>query len=295
MPEVVEDYDPEDGEHRGYNVEAVREALKRFGPPPNSHLPPMFSAFDVFAGYLVFDALIAHVDRHDRNWAVLVPPPGSTATEALCASFDHAASLGLLLTEEARAKHANQGTVADWALGGRANKFEHSRGTRPQSLVDLAASAVTLCPPHTGTHWRDQIMSVDADSIDDLVGSAPGLSIATRRFIAELVMINRERFDTILGENKLPERVGAALFDALIGLRVTRPSYLKQADVDERTATRDLVRAAEIGLLEARGERRGRHYLAGRALTTIQEELRRQRAPLTDPYPTLTDEIRRAR
>jgi Fic family protein len=104
-----------------------------------------------------------------------------------------------------------------------------------------------------------------------------------------------EHIDTILGENKLPERVGAALFDALLGLRVTRPSYLKQADVDERTATRDLVRAAEIGLLEARGERRGRHYLAGKALTTIRAELRRQRPPLTDPYPTLTDEICRAR
>lgn len=104
-----------------------------------------------------------------------------------------------------------------------------------------------------------------------------------------------EHIDTILDENKLPERVGAALFDALLGLRVTRPSYLKQADVDERTATRDLVRAAEIGLLEARGERRGRHYLAGKALTTIRADLRRQRAALTDPYPTLTDEIRRAR
>lgn len=104
-----------------------------------------------------------------------------------------------------------------------------------------------------------------------------------------------DHIDTILGENKLPERVGAALFDALLGLRVTRPSYLKQAAVDERTATRDLVRLAEIGLLEAKGERRGRHYLAGKALTAIREELRRQRAPLTDPYPTLTDEIRNAR
>lgn len=171
MPEVVADYDPEDGEHRGYNVEAVRDALGRFGPPPNSDLPPVFGAFDVFAGYLVFDALIAHVDRHDRNWAVLVPPPGSTATEALCASFDHAASLGLLLTEETRSKHVKEGTVANWALGGRANKFEHSRGTGPQSLVDLAASAVTLCGPDTVTHWRNQIVSVDAGSIDDLVGS----------------------------------------------------------------------------------------------------------------------------
>ncbi|MGI8868986.1 MAG: Fic family protein [Mycobacteriales bacterium] len=104
-----------------------------------------------------------------------------------------------------------------------------------------------------------------------------------------------EHIDTIVGDNHLPERLGAALFDALLGLRVTRPSYLKQTHVDERTATRDLVRAAELSLLAAKGERRGRHYLAGETLTAIREELRRQRAPLADPYPTLADEIRRAR
>ncbi|MGI8869303.1 MAG: Fic family protein [Mycobacteriales bacterium] len=104
-----------------------------------------------------------------------------------------------------------------------------------------------------------------------------------------------EHIDTIVGENSLPERLGAALFDALLGLRVTRPSYLKHADVDERTATRDLVRVADLGLLAAKGERRGRHYLAGEPLTAIREELRRGRAPLSDPYPTLAEEIRRAR
>jgi hypothetical protein len=79
------------------------------------------------------------------------------------------------------------------------------------------------------------------------------------------------------------------------GIAVTRPSYLKCADVDERTATRDLVGAADIGLLDARGERRGRHYLAGERLRAIRDELRGRRTPLVDPYPTLSAEIRRAR
>src|SRR5664279_5494239 len=103
------------------------------------------------------------------------------------------------------------------------------------------------------------------------------------------------RIDAIVREHHLSERLGNALFDALLGLRVTRPSYLKFADVDERTATRDLVGAADLGLLEARGERRGRHYLAGEQLRAIRDELRRRRQPLTDPYPTLSEEIRRAR
>lgn len=198
MPEAVPDYDPDDPEQRGYNVLAIREALRRFSPPPQSVLPPEFGAFDAFAGYLAFDALIAHGDRHDRNWAVLVPPPGSNAPEALCASFDHAASLGFLLTEEARVQHVDDGTVANWAHSGRARRFEHRRGVQRQTLVDLAASAVTLCSPDTGTYWRERILSVDSDSIDALVQAAPGLSADTRRFISELVMTNRGRLLDVL-------------------------------------------------------------------------------------------------
>ncbi|BBH17767.1 hypothetical protein Back2_20540 [Nocardioides baekrokdamisoli] len=106
--------------------------------------------------------------------------------------------------------------------------------------------------------------------------------------------IQWRRIDDLLSEHRLNERLGAALFDAMLGLRVTRPSYLKLTDLDERTGTRDLVNAANLGLLEARGERRGRHYVAGDTLRQIQTELRAGREPVSDPYPTLTGEIRRA-
>ncbi len=102
------------------------------------------------------------------------------------------------------------------------------------------------------------------------------------------------KIDELVAQHRLNERIGAALFDALIGLRVTRPSYVKLTELDERTATRDLVNAADTGLLEARGERRGRHYAAGEPLRQIQAELRADRKPLADPYPTLLGEIRRA-
>ncbi|HVK29107.1 MAG TPA: Fic family protein [Nocardioides sp.] len=106
--------------------------------------------------------------------------------------------------------------------------------------------------------------------------------------------IQWHKIDELVSEHRLNERIGSALFDAMIGLRVTRPSYVKLTELDERTATRDLVNAANIGLLEARGERRGRHYVAGEPLRRIQTELRAGRKPLEDPYPTLIGEIRRA-
>ncbi|BBX72337.1 hypothetical protein [Mycobacterium shinjukuense] len=60
MPEVVFNDDPDDPGQRGHNVEAIGQALARFATPPDSALPSTFRAFDVFAGYLVFDAVIAH-------------------------------------------------------------------------------------------------------------------------------------------------------------------------------------------------------------------------------------------
>jgi Fic family protein len=106
--------------------------------------------------------------------------------------------------------------------------------------------------------------------------------------------IQWRKIDELVAEHRLNDRIGAALFDALIGLRVTRPSYVKLTELDERTATRDLVNAANIGLLEARGERRGRHYVAGEPLRETRAALRADRKPLDDPYPTLIGEIRRA-
>jgi Fic family protein len=100
--------------------------------------------------------------------------------------------------------------------------------------------------------------------------------------------------DELLATHRLNDRTGAALFDALLGLRVSRPSYVKLTELDERTATRDLVKLAELGLLDPRGERRGRYYVAGPPLREIQEHLRGQREPLEDPYPTLLHEIRQS-
>lgn len=200
MPEVVSDYEPRDPEHTGYNVQNVRRALERFAVPPESELPSAFSAFDAFAGYLLFDALIAHGDRHERNWAVILPPPGAAENEALCASFDHAASLGFTLADDKRAQLLQGGTaaVAQWASRGRARCFEHRAGERCQTLVELAQSAIALCMSETREHWRERILSVQCGPVSDVVAAAPDLSDFTRRFIVELVVVNRGRLLDVL-------------------------------------------------------------------------------------------------
>jgi hypothetical protein len=202
MPEVVADYDPHDREHIGYNVPNIQRALERFTVPPEAtNLPAGFRAFDTFAGYLLFDALIAHGDRHDRNWAVITPPPGGPGNQALCASFDHAASLGFTLTDDKR-EHLLNGdegrTVADWAHSGRARRFQHRSGTTTQTLVDLAGSAVALCSHKTREFWRNRVSSVECASVNSVVDAAPNLSAVTRKFVVELVMVNRGRLLDVL-------------------------------------------------------------------------------------------------
>lgn len=198
MPEVVPNYDPDDPGQRGHNVGSIQQALARFAIPPGSALPSTFRAFDAFAGYLVFDALIAHGDRHDRNWAVLVPPLETDDPEALCPSFDHAASLGFTLTDRACAKHLREGTVPRWASRGKAYRFEHGPGNRWQTLVGLAHSATTLCESTTQEYWRERMMSVDSDSVVSLVAAAPDVSEIARGFIVELIMVNRGRLLDVL-------------------------------------------------------------------------------------------------
>lgn len=75
----------------------TRQVLAACQPPLSFAGPPPFSAYDVFAGYLVFDAWISNQDRHEANWSILHSPDGE---RYLAPSYDHAASLGSGLDDE---------------------------------------------------------------------------------------------------------------------------------------------------------------------------------------------------
>ncbi len=97
--------------------------------------------------------------------------------------------------------------------------------------------------------------------------------------------------DSLISQHGLPDRSGDAIFDGLLGLRVTRPSYVKRSEVEDRTATRDLARLVELGLLEPHGQTRARYYTAGALLREQMQKLRDQRVALKDPYPGMISEI----
>ena len=60
----------------------------------------------------------------------------------------------------------------------------------------------------------------------------------------------------------LPERSVLALADAAVGYKIRNPTYRRVADVSTAVAGRDLLALARAGLLEPKGQKRGRYYVA---------------------------------
>ena len=59
------------------------------------------TAWTAFTGYLALDALIGNTDRHEENWSA-VRPTEAGSRHRLSPTFDHASSMGFLLSDENR-------------------------------------------------------------------------------------------------------------------------------------------------------------------------------------------------
>jgi hypothetical protein len=176
----------------GHSLVRIAAALREGHVDPPADAPRGFSAFDVFAGYMVLDAWIANRDRHDDNWSILTPPPGE-ASYRLCASYDQSSSLGYNVNDRQRATLLDQpGGVARWAGRGTAHRFEHGP-LGPPTLVEHAVTALAMCSPTVRTFWIDKLGAVTYDMMSGLLKSVPDLSDQWRTFASELLRINHER------------------------------------------------------------------------------------------------------
>jgi Fic family protein len=97
--------------------------------------------------------------------------------------------------------------------------------------------------------------------------------------------------EKLMEHRRLPERVMSVMFDAAMGLRVRNVTYRAgleesgDAPITEQTASRDLQRLVEAGLLVPSGERRGRFYIAGADAAQIWHKIRSDRDPRNDTDP----------
>jgi Fic family protein len=89
----------------------------------------------------------------------------------------------------------------------------------------------------------------------------------------------------------LPERSVSGLFDAATGFRLRNAIYRviaaenEDEGLTEATATRDLRQMVDSGLLEPRGEKRGRFYVGSPELRAVQAAIIGARDPRDDSDP----------
>jgi hypothetical protein len=177
----------------GHSVENIRLVLEEAVLPPGSDLPFTATAFDVFAGYTVFDALIANRDRHDENWAVLLPI-AEDGPVMLCGSYDHANSFGYNLSDAQRLMYLErEDGVAAWCRKGTAFRYEHTVGKAAQTLVEAAVRALGLASAEARGYWRTRVDQLSEEDVREVVGRLPKMSDPARTFTTEVVQVNPKR------------------------------------------------------------------------------------------------------
>jgi hypothetical protein len=57
---------------------------------------------------------------------------------------------------------------------------------------------MSLCASSTSQYWRERILSLESQTVGDLLAAAPGTTETTHRFTVELVKVNRGRLLDVL-------------------------------------------------------------------------------------------------
>lgn len=160
--------------------------------PPAPLLPAGSSSFELFAGYLVFDALVLNRDRHAANWSVLRRRDGSEP-DVLCPLYDNASSLGMAQAESTmRRRLQSRGVDAYVGREGWARPFAGLRDRTP-TLFDVAAEALALCSRGLRAHWLERVNGLRESEVWALVDRIPEMSDVVRTFTVDVVMTTRGR------------------------------------------------------------------------------------------------------
>jgi Fic family protein len=93
-----------------------------------------------------------------------------------------------------------------------------------------------------------------------------------------------DALEALAAERNLPDRVLLALSEAAMGFRITNARYRVLADINTNLASRDLAALSASGLLAAKGERRGRYYVASDGTRALYAGVREARVAIPDPF-----------
>lgn len=178
---------------RAHTLDAVVAALGQpfIEPPRAGDIPAGFGPFDVFAGYLLLDALIGNTDRHHENWGVLLTSAEPRRAE-LAPTYDHASSLGRELGEARRRRRDTRGgrdPASQYVARARSALFRTPEAPRPMSPIEAFRAAAARAAP-AGQFWLDRLRQ-GVDTVLALVDAVPGeaMEAGAKAFCRELLGI----------------------------------------------------------------------------------------------------------
>lgn len=187
----------------GHSLDNIKQALQNVDPPERFGGPTHFTGFDVFAGYICLDMLVANRDRHEQNWAVLEPRLIGRNLQ-LAPSYDHGGAFGYNLQPAKRLELLHDAAkLRRWAGKGTAHRLHHTRPPGPTSLLDAALCALSMASPDAKTYWSDRIDGFDVGSFSTELPlaipqsggtSPPQMSDPVPTMITRLLEVNRRRF-----------------------------------------------------------------------------------------------------
>jgi hypothetical protein len=174
-------------------LQAVRWVLDEVDPPAGID---GLSAWEVFAGYLVLDALIGNTDRHQENWAVIA----NHSHRRLSPTFDHASSLGFQLDDRDRAERlaTKDRNRTPEAYADRAR----SRFEGHPTPVEVAIECLGTLRASARDLWLGRCQDIDAimqpiDSVPEHRMSQPARQFASRVISRNCMRLMSHPFTTV--------------------------------------------------------------------------------------------------
>lgn len=197
LSRLIKDYPQTQDLPSQHTVSQVLEVLSSHA----LHLPINWTPLDgvtnpdeVFVGYLMLDAWISNTDRHHENWGIVRIADGLY----LAPTYDHAACLGQLLTDEERERRltTKDSGYSIQAYVGRGKSCLYSKVTAPKriKLCDAFLESSQLHPAAANI-WLDSLARIQIGTIRTLFQQIPDdwISQFARDFAIKMLEINRER------------------------------------------------------------------------------------------------------
>lgn len=155
----------------------------------------IFSAVEVFVGYLMLDALVANQDRHHENWGLIATREKQIH---LAPIYDNASGLGRNESDETRNEilTTSDGRRHITAYVQRATSAFYQSPNSPKAMSSIEAfKEAQKTYPFAASVWLAQLEGLNLESVAELFSLIPAgyITPTAAKFALEMIRLNRDR------------------------------------------------------------------------------------------------------